>query len=176
MQPGNQSEGVAQATPLPERALTPVVRLGGAISTALILGTLAITVYSVALRYFANSPPIWADQVSGFALVALVMLGTSEAYRCGGHISIDLLTEGVLRGAKKPLAVWSELCVLAFALVLGISTWESITFNRSFGAFTAGSIEIEAWIPQLPMLAGAVMLGGLALARLLGNLRKGSSE
>ncbi|SPF81739.1 TRAP transporter small permease [Pseudoprimorskyibacter insulae] len=166
--------GAASVAPLPERVLTPIVWLGGALSAVLILGALALTGYSVFMRYILARPPVWVDDATGFLLVGLVMLGVAEAYRRGNHIAIDLLTDRLPPRAQPWRWVWSDLCVLAFSVVLTLSTWEAIHFSRSFGAYTSGSIEIEAWIPQLPMLAGAALLGLFATARLIGHLAKGA--
>ncbi|WP_353476030.1 TRAP transporter small permease (plasmid) [Salipiger sp. H15] len=162
--------GAAGTAPLTERALTPLVRLGAALSTALILATLVLTTFSALMRYAFDRPPVWVDALNGFLLVAIVAFGVAEAYRRNDHISIDLVTQALRGRARTVAAVFSDLCVLAFCAVLGISTWESIGFARMFGAYTSGAIEIESWIPQVPLLCGAVLLGAFAVARLLGHL------
>lgn len=169
-------EGAASAAPLVERLLTPFVWVGGAISTLLILVALALTAYSVFMRYVMNRPPVWIDQFTGFLLVALVMMGVAEAYRRGNHISIDLLTENLSGGWQRLRLIWSDLCVLAFSAVLVLSTWEAIEFAHSFGSFTSGSIEIASWIPQVPILVGALLLGLFAIARLIGHVFGGSRK
>lgn len=161
-------DGAARdAAPPGERLLAPLVKVGGAISTALILVTLALTTYSVFMRYVMGMPPTWIDQMTGFLLVAMVMFGVSEAYRRGDHIAIDLLTANLSSGMARLRAVWSEICVLAFSVVLILSTWEAIHFSMDFGAYTSGAIEVASWIPQLPMLIGGVLLALMAIARLI---------
>lgn len=168
--------GAADAAPLTERALTPLAWIGGAVSTVLMLVALALTAWSVFMRYVLNRPPVWIDQFTGFLLVALVMFGVTEAYRRGQHIAIDLLTEKLSPRMQRIRWIWSDLCVLAFSAVLVISTWEAVEFAHSFGAFTSGSIQIAAWIPQLPLLIGGLLLGLFAVARLIGHLLKGAES
>ncbi len=162
-------------TPI-ETSVTSASRLGGAISSILILLTLGLTTYSVFMRYVLNRPPVWIDELIGYLLVAIVMIGVSEGYRLGSHISIDLLTEGLSPRWRRARWVWSDLCVLAFSIVLGVSTWEAIEFAHSFGSYSSGAIEIQTWIPQVPMLVGAVMLGIISLVRLVGRFLDGREQ
>jgi TRAP-type C4-dicarboxylate transport system permease small subunit len=173
--PVKKSEATSVAS-LPERLLTLIVRLGGAISTLLILIALALTTYSVFMRYVIGHPPVWIDQLVGYILVALVMFGVAEAYRRGNHIAIDLLTGNLSGRMDRLRQIWSDLCVLAFSLVIVISTSEAVEFARSFGSFTSGSIEIESWIPQLPLLVGGLLLGLFAIARLFGHIFRGMGK
>lgn len=141
-----------------------------AISTVLILVAFVITLCAVFMRYVMNAPLLWSDEITGWCLVALVMLGVAEAYRRGDHIAIDLIT-GKLKGpARKAQLFFADAAVLVLAVVLFLSTWEAIHFARTFGSFTSGNIEIQAWIPQAPMLPGAALLGLVAMTRMIETL------
>lgn len=170
MSGNSDDQGAASAAPFIERLLTPIIWIGGAISSLLILAALGLTTYSVFMRYVIGRPPVWIDQFTGFILVALVMFGVAEAYRRGNHIAIDLLTENLRGPVKRLRAIWSDLCVLAFSSALVISTWEAVEFAHSFGSYTSGSIEIASWIPQLPLLIGGLLLGLFSVARLFGHI------
>ena len=169
MNTGSNGEGATTASSPIAKITTPIVWLGGAISTVLILVAFAVTVYAVINRYVLNSPLLWADELIGYFLVALVMFGAAEAYRRNDHIAIDLLSSKTSGTAALILAVISDLSVLAFAAVLGISTWEAVTFAYSFGSYSSGYIEIETWIPQSPLLAGAALFALAALEKLIGR-------
>lgn len=167
------AHGAAEAAPFGERWVGRLVWLCGALSTLLILVALVVTVYAIVMRYVFERPLLWVDELTGYGLVALIMLGMAEAYRRGDHIGIDLLTGRVQGRARRGLAAWADAAVLGFAVVLGWSTWDAISFARAFGSYSAGHIEIETWIPQVPLLIGAVLLGLLAAARLLGRVLGG---
>lgn len=174
MSQSDTKTGAASVAPIFERLATPVVWIGGALSAVLILSTLGLTAYSVFMRYVLSRPPVWVDELIGYLLVALVSLGVAEAYRRGNHISIDLLTERLSRRNARLRWIWSDLCVLGFSVVLGLSTWDTIEFSRSFGSYSSGAIEIQTWIPQVPMLIGSGLLGLFAVARLIGWFTKGT--
>ena len=144
----------------------PVVWAGGAISALLIVAMFAVTIYAIIMRYLANTPLLWADEVTGWSLVAIVMLGAAEAYRRGDHIAVDLLSSRARGQMKTVIAFASDLSVIGFAVVVGYSTWESISFARTFGSYTSGHIVIETWILQLPILIGCALLALMASVRL----------
>lgn len=169
MQPDKTEHGAATAAPLPERIATPLVWGAGVLSCILILTTLALTTYAVFMRYVVGSPLVWTDELNGYLLVACIFLGATEAYRRGNHIAIDLLTEKRGPFLTRLRWIWSDLCVLGFSVVLSLSTLEAIEFARMFGSFSSGEIEIETWIPQVPMLVGAILMGLFSVARLIGR-------
>ncbi len=164
-QPSN--EGAASAAPFPIKLIFGLVWLGGALSALLILVAFFITIIAVFWRYVLSDPLLWTDDMTGWTLVALIMLGVSEAYRRGDHIAMDLLTEGLAGKAKKIQVVWAHLSVLAVAIVLSMSSWHMVHFAYEWQAFTSGSIEILLWIPQAPLFLGSVLLGVTAFSKLL---------
>ncbi|PWW00292.1 TRAP-type C4-dicarboxylate transport system permease small subunit [Hoeflea marina] len=163
----------AEAASLAVRSINALVRLGGALATLMILGVFCIVAVAIVRRYFFNAPLMWGDQFVGYVLVAIVMLGAAEAFRKGDHIAIDLLSSRFGPHAARWLDIFASLAVLAFAVVLGMSTWGSIRFAYDFGSYSIGYIEIATWVPQLPMLAGSVLLGLAAVARLLDRITGG---
>lgn len=167
----NHSDGEAEASPpFLVGLIAPLIWLGGAVSTVLILIMLAVTIHAVIMRYIFTKPLLWADEVTGWSLVAIVMLGAAEAYRKGDHIAIDILSGKATGTLGRMLGLLGDAAVLGFAIILGWSTWDGISFNRKFVSYTAGHIEIETWYLQTPMLAGAIFLGLVAFAKVLGRL------
>ena len=62
--------------------------------------TLGVTAFSVFRRYVLGSPLTWTDELSGFLVVAIVMLGAAEVLRRGEHVSVDILSERAI-GRKR---------------------------------------------------------------------------
>ena len=162
-----RQEGAASAPSTVERLVAWPSRMLGAISSLLILTILVLVIYSIVQRYVLNTPLKWGDEMLGYLLVASVMLGAAEALRRGDHIAIDLVSARAGPRARKHLNMFSDLAVIAFAIVLGFSTWESVSFAYAFGSYSPGYLEVATWIPQIPMFAGALLLGLVSLARLL---------
>lgn len=165
-----KGEGAEVPSPLPIRLITPLVWLGGAISTVLILVILCVTIYAIAMRYGLNDPLLWADEITGWSLVAIVMLGAAEAYRRGDHIAIDILSDRTTGTLRSLLGLVGDLAVLGFAAVLGWSTWTGIAFNRMFGSYTSGHVVIETWYLQTPIFVGSILLALVAVAKIIARL------
>ena len=163
----------APAASLPARALYGLVWLCGALSAVLILFVLGIVTYAIIRRYVLGAPLLWGDEFVGLVLVAIIMLGAAEALRKGDHIAIDLLSNRTGPRASHTLALWSDLAVLAFAIILGWSSWIAIKFAYEFGEYSPGNIEVQTWILQLPMLIGSILIGLVAVTRLLERLIQG---
>lgn len=166
----------ARPASLPARGVVLLARAGAALSALLVLVMLAIVCYAVLQRYVLHTPLLWGDEVLGHVLVLFVMLGVAEVLLRKEHIAMDVLSSRAGPRLAGWLALWADLAVLAFAAVLGWSTWRSVRFAYEFGSYTVGHIEIATWIPQLPVLAGSVLLALVALTRLLGGARRRASR
>lgn len=171
---GDDERG-ADAPLFPDRVLEGLVWFCGALSTLTILWIFGQVTAAVVFRYILDSPLQWSDEVSGYLLVAAVMLGAAEALRRGDHIAIDLLSNRLAArmspGMARAQAVFALLAVIGFAAVVGLSAWESIVFAYGFGSYSVGYIEIETWIPQTPVVLGAALLALMAALRILQILR-----
>ncbi|WP_306133000.1 TRAP transporter small permease [Roseivivax marinus] len=165
--------GAVSAAPIPIRLAYGLVWLSGAISAMLILVAFSFTIIAVFWRYVLSDPLRWPNDLTGWTLVALIMLGVSEAYRRGDHISMDLVS-GRLSGRAKVLQqAWAHISVLAFSCILGSSAWHMVHFAYDWQAFTAGTIEVPLWVPQAPLFLGSVLLGLTAITKLLELLLPG---
>lgn len=162
--------GAAKVAPVIQNIIDTIIKIGGALSALLIMCVFCVTIYSIFMRYVVSKPLIWADDFTGFLLVALIMMGAAEGYRRGNHIAIDLLVGNLKGNLSKARWIWSHFCVLIFSIVLGISTWKSVIFAHQFGSYSSGDIEIPSWIPQLPMLIAAALLALFALVRIFTKL------
>jgi TRAP-type C4-dicarboxylate transport system permease small subunit len=164
-------EGPAPPASLPERLIGRVSGFGAAIAAALVLFTLAVTGYAVVLRYVFGAPLTWADELSGYLVVAIVMFGAADTLLRGEHISVDLLT-GRLGGlARRVVDLWAMLAAALFACALGYSAFLMLRFSINLGMYSEGYLEVAMWKPQAPMLIGAVLIGLAALARIVTLLR-----
>lgn len=156
----------ARKAPALLRTVEALVGLGGALATLMILAIFALVCVAVANRYLLGSPIQWADEMIGYLLVATIMLGAAEALRRENHIAIDLLSSKLGASGQLVLAIVGNLAVFVLAAIIGWSAWESILFARAFGSYSVGYIEIETWIPQIPLLFGSILLGLAAIARI----------
>ena len=173
----NSSEEAKPASSVLTKIIEYLALGAGILSAATVIFTLFITGYSVFQRYILDTPLTWTDELSGFLVVAIVMLGAAETLRRGEHISVDLLSSKATGGRKKALGVWGYLATAFVAAVLFVSAWDAVKFSWSIGVYSSGYLEAPLWIPQSLLLIGAGLLFLLSLARAIDLLRaKGKDQ
>ncbi len=151
-----------------DRLIGWLCRLGLWLAGAVLLVSLGLVTYSVGMRYFANRPVPWVDELVGYLLVASVMLAAAEALRRGEHISVDLITDRLPTGGKRIAQWFALLTVLIAGLALFIQGLDTVAFSQLLGIRSTGYLGIPiAWPQSLIPIGG----GLLALAALSGLLR-----
>ncbi|MEQ9642452.1 MAG: TRAP transporter small permease [Alphaproteobacteria bacterium] len=165
----HETDGAASG---PERVVGAVAAVAAGVAALLVIVMLAITSYGVFMRYVLGAPVTWTEELSGYLVVALVMLGAADALLRGEHISVDLLTDRA-RGLWRHVAgVWGMVCVLALAGAMTYSAVLMLQFSIDFGMYSDGYMEAPLWAPQAFVLLGGVFLAVAALARIYTLLRR----
>ena len=150
-----------------DHVLDWTARAASALGAVLVIAMTFIVGYGVAMRYLFNRPQVWTDELCGYLLVLLVMLGVAETLRRGEHISVDLLTERLGPRAQRWVEVWGMLAVIGVAAVLLVSGWDMVSFSAMVGLYSQGYLEAPMWLPQATIPLGAALLLVVALNRLL---------
>ncbi|WP_416897344.1 MAG: TRAP transporter small permease [Minwuia sp.] len=165
--------GNAPAGPPPsliERAVAPLARLGAAFSVLGVLLILAITGYSVFMRYVLGTPVTWTDELSGYLVVGIVMLGAAETLRRGDHISVDLISARLSGIWARVAGIWAMVAVILLVVAILISSITAVRFSHDFGIYSDGYLAIAMWIPQSLLVIGCVLILLVAAARLVSVL------
>ncbi|MCK4712009.1 MAG: TRAP transporter small permease [Marinosulfonomonas sp.] len=163
----NNDGGALVAPSLLTRLIGWLAFLASIVSSALVLLTLVVTGFSVFRRYVLGRPLTWSDELSGFLVVAIVMLGAAEVLRKGEHVSVDVFTEKATGRKRWFLELWSNLSVAIVSGVLFASAVNAVQFSRMIGIYSDGYLEAPLWIPQSFLLVGAGLLCLLAIAKCL---------
>lgn len=150
-----------------ERAVEAVSRLGSALAALCLLASLGLVAYAVLMRYFANRPIPWSDELVGYLLVAVVMLAAADTHRRGEHIGVDILTDRLRPRARRLSALASQLAVLAVGAILVFEGWQTVAFTRMLGIKSTGYLEMPMEIPQAFVPLGGALLVLAALAGLV---------
>jgi C4-dicarboxylate transporter DctQ subunit len=180
--PGSGSPSAPDATPLDEaprplrwldRATAACSGATAALGAVVVLLLAAITGYSVFWRYVLDQPITWSDELSGYLVVLLVMLGVAEALRRGDHINVDLVIARLPAAGRRWATVWGMAATVALGVAILISAIDSVTFTYAMGMVSEGYLELPMWIAKAPIILGAAMLvlaGATALLRALAGL------
>lgn len=143
------------------------------VSAGMVVFTLFMTGYSVFQRYVLGTPLTWTDELSGFMVVAIVMLGMAEALRRGDHISVDLLSTKATGKKRFALDLWYYAATAFVAGVIGLSAWNAVLFSMDFGVYSDGYLEAPLWIPQSTMVIGSALCVLVAILRFIDLLLSG---
>jgi len=141
-------------------------KLAAAVGAGVVVLMMLVVSYSVVNRYILNTPITWTDELSGYLVVALVMLGAADALRRGDHISVDLITARLAKRGKQLVEIWSCIVVLVFSFVLLISSKKTIEYSVNFEIVSEGYLEVPMWIPQSFLILGGSLVFLVALAKL----------
>ncbi len=160
-------EGAKIAPSSFERWISAISLAAASVGAGVVLLMMLVVSYSVVNRYILGTPVTWTDELSGYLVVALVMLGAADALRRGDHISVDLVSSRLGTRGRRLADIWGYLMVLIFAGALLISGRTTIEYSMNFGILSEGYLEVPMWIPQSFLILGALLLALMALAKLL---------
>ena len=142
-------------------------RIAAALGALLVIATVVLVTYSVVMRYLLNTPQTWTDELVGYFLVYIVMLGVSEALRHEEHIAVDLITGRLGSRGRLATEIWGMIAVIGVSGAMLISGYGMVEFSHTVGLISDGYVEAPMWIPQLALPIGYGLLILSATNRLL---------
>lgn len=143
-------------------------RAGAWLATLATLLCLALVCGAVGARYLLGLPFGWSDKVSGWLVVALVLLAAPEAQRRFEHIGVDVAVGRIGPRLARLAHLVGVLAVAAVAAILLSAGIEAVAFSRMIGVMTDIEGVPEWWIQALlPLGAALLLLVSLAQALVL---------
>lgn len=130
----------------------------------LLVAMVVVVTAGVFYRYVLNSALVWYDEFASYLLVWLTFYGAVLATQRDLHIDFNEVVRRLAPGPRRVLEAVSDLCVLAFYLIL---LAYGTVLVRSMEAETAISLPgvKMAWVYSVLPVSGALMLAyGLARA------------
>jgi TRAP-type C4-dicarboxylate transport system permease small subunit len=148
------------------RLAAALARVSAALAGVAVLLCFALVCYSVAMRYFLDDPVTWSDEVTGWLVVAVVMLGVADAQARGEHIGVDLLTDRASPRLRRALGLFGTALVAACA---GLIAWQGVEMVQ-FSAMLDLRSNTLGWAALWPVQALVPLGGALLLAVALAQL------
>ncbi|MEZ5653173.1 MAG: TRAP transporter small permease [Burkholderiaceae bacterium] len=118
---------------------------------------------AVVLRYVFNAAPVWVDELVGFTLVGVVLLGAAASLRHGEHIAVDLVHSRLGPVGRRRMVLWSALATFAVAVLFVGNGWQAIALARMLGLLTEGYLEWPVWILMFFLPVGGLLLALAAI-------------
>jgi TRAP-type C4-dicarboxylate transport system permease small subunit len=127
----------------------------------------ALAIINAGMRYLFNSPLIWAEEISRYAMVWGTMIGVALAYRAMQHISITIVVDSL----PTRLTTVCKFACHGLSLLTAYVLWRGgYVLVASLGFMAAPSSQIPmAWVfAAFPV--GAVMLAVEVLRRVVADV------
>jgi len=117
----------------------------------------------VILRYFFNSPTVWANELAQMLFGAYAILAGGYIMRAGGHVNVDILYSRLSRKSRAGLDIFTSLLFFLFCAMLliygGSLAWDSLSrFEHSQSAWNPPLYPAKLMIPLAAVL---LLLQGL---------------
>lgn len=126
----------------------------------LLLSLLVIDVlWQVASRYLLASPSSFTDEIAGFLLVWVGLLGAAYSYGCGDHLAVDLLLQRVGERAQSRLRFVINIVVIIFVVAVLIVGGGWLVYTRFYLGVTSSSLSLNlGYVYSVLPLSGVLTL------------------
>lgn len=111
--------------------------------------------WGIFTRYVLGHGSQWPEPISILLMVVFTFMGAAAAYRAGAHIAVNMVTDRVPEGARRPLRG------VVHMLMLGVSLFTVIYGTKLCIGTWGQSIPELTWLP-VGLTYVPVPLGGMA--------------
>lgn len=114
----------------------------------ILIGLMAVLVidvlWQVASRYVWSVPSSFTDEVAGFLLVWVGLLGAAYVAGGNGHLSIDLLLQRTSNEARRrQIQLFIQMMIVLFALSVLVIGGIWLVYTRFYLGVTSASLQIN---------------------------------
>ena len=135
----------------------------------LFIGMVLLVLAQVVARKFFE-PLVWSEELARYTFIWVAFIGWVIAGRNKSHIRISLVTDRAGPLLKQALGIFSDLCVIVFALIFVIKGWKLVQNNLDIETVT---LFFDFWlvytIIPVSALATIVVMGFDLVERFRGH-------
>lgn len=148
-----------------------VSRLGAFLGGVALIAITLIVTYDVFARFLGH-PTDWANEIAGYLVIGVAVLGAAETLRHNEHFAMRLVVDLFRPRLRRRVALvtWCLVAALIAGLCWGLV--DLVGNSLQYGLRSSTIVGVPLAIPQIVLLAGfLVLLLGL-LARIAGLARR----
>lgn len=154
------------------RFITILVKLSSSIAMGLLLFLNAFITAAVICRYVLNMPIVGSDELAGYLMVGITMLGLAYTFEKKGHIRIELFI-GKLSSRYRILSnCFVGVVSLGILLVLVYTTSFFAYETYRFRTISLSGLDIPLVFPQSLIPIGFSLLFFVVFRYVVRNLRE----
>ncbi len=136
------------------------------ISSVCIALAVSILFYSVVMRYVFHSPPAWAQEVTRYMFVWLIMLAGASVTRDESHLNINVFLDMMPDKMRLAVLVFLRLLMLAFC---GVLVHQTIKIYPRVAEAMSPILPISMGWLYLSIAVGGILMAVFLLERLFSN-------
>lgn len=125
----------------------------------LFIGMVLLVLAQVVARKFFE-PLVWSEELARYTFIWVAFIGWVIASRNKSHIRISLITDRAGPVLKQALGIFSDFCVIIFALIFVFKGWKLVQNNLDIETVT---LFFDFWlvytIIPVSALAAIVIMG-----------------
>ena len=148
-------------------AIERLNRWVGRTAAMLILPLIFIMMYEVVSRYLFNAPTRWSNEITGYLLTAIVMLGGGYCLADNEHVSVDIFQRHFTPTTRDLVELLTFLVVATFTVAMvwkgGVSSYDALIQDKRSQTI----MEMPLFPSMVMVPIGAALLGLQSLARAL---------
>lgn len=99
--------------------------------------------WQVTSRYILTSPSSVTDELAGFLLIWVGLLGAAYVFGCNQHLAIDLLLQRVSPSVARMLQLFIFGVVFLFAVFVLIGGGSWLVYTRFYLSVTSASLQVN---------------------------------
>lgn len=142
-----------------------------------LLSVLVIDVlWQVASRYVLTAPSSMTDELAGYLLIWVGLLGAAYVSGCNQHLAIDLLLQNLRPPRRRMLQVFIYFIVCLFALFVLIVGGSWLVYTRFYLSVTSASLQINLGYVYLVLPVSGVLTAYYAVDNAVGLFRPSNTS
>ena len=122
--------------------------------------------YEVLMRYIAGQPPIIAEELTAYMLVAVSFLGMAYTWRERGHVRVTALVSRLPTKVSNWLRLITLVLAFAFTIAITHSSYSYLAHSFRVGMVSSTYYRIPLQGPQMTILIGFILLALLLLVEI----------
>jgi len=142
---------IAKSIAAMNRVATAVADIGLMVMTGLVVS-------DVVLRRVFNAPIIFADEVAGYLLVLVTLMGLGYTLKEDGHIQVKILVQNVSPKSRSSLRILWCVTSLVYTVILLIMTSQLTWESYALDAFSPTPSQLPLFPFQMLMPIGCMLL------------------
>lgn len=132
--------------------------------------------WQVASRYLLTAPSSMTDELAGYLLIWVGLLGAAYVSGCNQHLAIDLLLQKLRPSQRRILQAFIYLVVCLFALFVLTIGGGWLVYTRFYLSVTSASLQINLGYVYLVLPVSGVLTAYYATDNIIGLFRPSNNS